>query len=116
MSLASQVSRLASRVGQEIKALSDRPIVQSASVVLATSVGSRSRTTVLLPIPIDGTRPYLATMSPIGLSVSTQVMPVAAVSHPKISRVEELSVAATSLMSSAGDITWELQVIGYPAP
>lgn len=115
MSLAARVSALSTRIAQEIRALSDRPVLQTTSVSLATSVGTRSRATVTLPIPIDGTRPYLATLSPVGLSVSTSVMPLGAVTHPKNGRVEELSVAATSLMSSAGDITWELQVLGYPA-
>lgn len=110
MSLATRVADLATAVGKAI------PVFQEISVSLDTTVGTRGRATVTLPIPIDGTRPYLATVGPAGLSVSTQVMPVGTVSHPGTVRVEQLDVATTSLIASAGTITWVVQVIGYPAP
>ncbi|MGX9348171.1 hypothetical protein [Microbacterium sp. KNMS] len=116
MSLASRVAELATRIAQEIKPLKDRPIVQTVNIVQTTSVNTRARGTVTLTTPIDGTRPWLATASPIGISVSTSVMPIGTVSHPGGTKITQVDLATTALMTSAGDITWSVQVIGYPAP
>lgn len=113
MSLASQITALATRVAQELKAARSRELlVQRVAATIDPDSASVKTVTLTLPVPLEANRGWMATVTS---DVGSAGMIVFRIGKQHTGTVTTVAVSFLSLTGNFPPTDIHLYVTGYPA-